>query len=169
MGKRQKSRQLSLDSITGVNPVRTHGLGRWGNPRVVFGVRVDKKLALAFTKVAKAKFGSTCIAIEAFMASVVGCSEQLETSGVNPSITIDIGEIKIERNLRERRKLTKTVTIEEETETTETLTKCGFKDCKRTPVGKGVYLPTKEPTEIPLCAVHLEAALENRGAWKVTG
>jgi hypothetical protein len=76
----------------------------------VFGVRVDEKLALAFNRVAKAKFGSTCNPIESFMAAVVGVETNPTLVGVNPGITI--GEIKIERNLRERRKVTRTVETE---------------------------------------------------------
>lgn len=101
--RKPKLVQQHIDSITRVNPERTHGLGLWGNKRVVFGVRVDERLALAFVRVAKAKFGSTCNPIESFMASVVGCYQNPTLDGVNPSITI--GEIKIERNLRERRKV----------------------------------------------------------------
>lgn len=98
------SRQLKLSSCnTGVDPVHSHGLGVWGNPRVVFSVRVDKKLKKRFTLVSKRVFGSTCNPVESFMASIVGSYDLNQNSGVYPSITI--GEIKIERNLRERRKL----------------------------------------------------------------
>jgi hypothetical protein len=88
------------DSITGVNPKRSHGFGLWGNERVVIGVRVDKELYLRFKSVSKRVFGSVCNPIESFMAAVVGLAE----NGVNPSNTIRIGKIVIERNLRERRK-----------------------------------------------------------------
>ena len=89
------------DSITEVNPKRTHGLGIWGNPRVVMGVRVDSELKKRFKSVAKRVFGSTCNPIESFMATVVSCSE----NGVNFGNTIEVGKIVIERNLRERRRL----------------------------------------------------------------
>jgi hypothetical protein len=95
--------QLHIDSLTRVNPVRTHGLGLWGNRRVVFGVRVDEELKKRFNLVAERVFGSTCNPVESFMAAVVGCYQNPTLDGVNPSITI--GEIRIERNLRERRKL----------------------------------------------------------------
>jgi hypothetical protein len=102
-GARSKNHQLRIDSMTGVYPKHTHGLGVWGNPRVVFSVRVDKGLKKRFTDVSRRVFGSTCNPIESFMATVVGSASDDLRSGVYPSITI--GEIKIERNLRERRKL----------------------------------------------------------------
>jgi hypothetical protein len=95
-----KTNTQTHDSITGVNPKRTHGFGLWGNERVVVGVRVDKELYLRFKSVSKRVFGSVCNPIESFMAAVVGLAE----SGVNPSNTVRIGKIVIERNLRERRK-----------------------------------------------------------------
>jgi len=103
----KKHVQTKPDSITGVNPVRSHGFGIWGNPRVVFGVRVDSELKKHFVSAAKRVFGSTCNPVESFMAAIVGCVEQAEKLGVNPSktVSIEIGEIKIERNLRERRRL----------------------------------------------------------------
>jgi hypothetical protein len=67
---------------------------------VVVGVRVDKELYLRFKSVSKRIFGSVCNPIESFMAAVVGLAE----NGVNPSNTVRIGKIVIERNLRERRK-----------------------------------------------------------------
>lgn len=95
------------NSITGVNPARSHGVGIWGNPRVVFGVRVDSELKKCFISISKRVFGSTCNPVESFMAAIVGCVEHAEKLGVNPSktVSIQIDEIKIERNLRERRKL----------------------------------------------------------------
>ena len=104
--------------MTGVNPKHTHGFGLWNNPREVFSVRVDKGLAKAFTRVARLKFGSTCKAIEAYMAAVVGAFNKLEEVGVNPSITVQIGHINIERNLvKERRHIhTKKTAVEETTE-----------------------------------------------------
>ena len=71
-------------------------------------IRVDKKLKLAFNKASKAFSGSTCSAIEYIMAAYVGAYQQQQIDGVYPTLTmnpISIGEIKIERNLRERRKV----------------------------------------------------------------
>jgi|YelNatPaOPRAMG01_1025707.scaffolds.fasta_scaffold07009_7 hypothetical protein len=95
-----KNHNQTHDSITGVNPKRTHGFGLWGNERVVVGIRVDKELYLRFKSVSKRVFGSVCNPIESFMAAVVGLAE----NGVNPSNTVRIGRVVIERNLRERRK-----------------------------------------------------------------
>jgi hypothetical protein len=152
--RRHKQKQLRIDSMTGVNPKHTHGLGIWGNERVVMSIRVDKKLKKAFSEASKALFGSTCNPIECYMATIVGLHQNNKMNGVYPRITVDVGEIKIERNLRERRKLTKTV-VETETETTKTIMKCGFKDCNNEAVGKGVY---KSEKELPLCEKHLKIA-----------
>jgi hypothetical protein len=72
-------------------------------------VRVDKGLKSAFKVASRALFGSTCNPIESWMAGVVGVHQNQLVNGVNPCTTIDIGEIRIERNLRERRKYTHTV------------------------------------------------------------
>lgn len=158
--------EKSVDSLTWVNPERTHGFGVWGNRRIVFGVRVDEKLAEAFTSVAKAKFGSTCIAIEAFMAAVVSSNIASDTRGVNPSITIDIGTIKIERNLRERRKLTKDDVVGEEVEATEDLTKCVY--CGKEASDRAVYLQSGKTFAV--CCEHLVSVVyQNRDKWKVQG
>jgi len=91
--------------MTGVNPIRTHGLGIWGNRRVVMGIRVDEKLKIEATKVLKALYGSTCRGIEAYLAGLVATYQTQVIEGVNPSNTISIGKIVIERNLRPHRKL----------------------------------------------------------------
>jgi len=153
-----KTKQLRLDSQTRVNPHRTHGLGIWGNPRVVMGVRVDKKLKKAFTEVAKARFGSTCNPIESFMATIVGVYSNEFLAGVNPSATVSIGEIKIERNLRERRKLE--VDVEPEV---DSALKCGFTGCEEEAISLGVY----KGTQYRLCFRHLAEAKANRKAWTV--
>jgi hypothetical protein len=164
---KKKYHQLRLDSMTAVNPKHTHGTGIWGNPRVVMGVRVDEGLKKQFNLAAKALFGSTCNPIETFMAAVVGIYQNQELLRVNPSPTINIGEIKIERNLRERRKLTKTVTLEEETETSVTVTKCGFRGCENEAVCNGLYIPQNRV--VPLCPRHVDLtnARAELGDWRV--
>jgi hypothetical protein len=102
--------QQHIDSMSRVYPERKHGLGAWGNPRVPMTIRVDSGLKSAFKSVAKAQFGSTCNPLECVMAAIVGVCQNPKLDGVYPSITI--GEIKIERNLRERRKVTRTVETE---------------------------------------------------------
>jgi len=102
--KRKNSKQHAPPkphSITEVNRKSSHGLGVWGNPRVVMGVRVDSELKKRFKLVAKRVFGSVCNPIEAFMATVVSCAE----SEVNFGNTVEVGTIVIERNLRPRRNL----------------------------------------------------------------
>lgn len=137
----EKETTLTPDSKTGASPARTHGLGIWNNPRVPIGIRVDKELKKQFSSAAQALFGSTCLPIECFMASVIGAFQTYQKLGVSPSATVNIGEIKIERNLRERRKLTRTVTIEEEEEeSTVKLNRCEY--CGKESVGRFRYRPT---------------------------
>jgi len=162
--KRAKLQQLRIDSMTGVNPKHTHGFGLWGNERVVMSIRVDKKLKKAFSEASKALFGSTCNPIECYMATIVGLHQNNKMNGVYPRITVDIGTIQIQRNLRERRKLSKTVVkTETETETIETIIKCGFKDCNNEAVGKGVFKSGKERL---LCEKHLKIARDSLD-WEV--
>ena len=156
MTKQPKNKQLRLDSMSRVNPRRTHGFGVWGNPRVVMSIRVDKGLKKAFKEVAKAKFGSTCNPIESFMAGVVGAYYSDIEAGVNPCSTINIGEIKIERNLRERRKM------DSEPYADSVVLHCDFAGCEEKAVGLGLY----KGAQFRLCRVHLEAARLNRKVWK---
>ena len=161
--KHNKNKQLRIDSMTGVDPVHTHGLGLWNNPRKTWSCRCDEKLAEAFSCVAIAKFGSICNPIECFMAAIVGAYKVEQMRGVNPSITVNVGVMKIERNLRERRKMTKTV-IETETELVETVA-CGFvgHDCHKPAVGKGIFKGNNR--EYLLCADHFAEAKDNRLNW----
>lgn len=104
----RKTKQTNLCSLTGVNPLRTHGFGVWGGKRVVVGVRVDERLYEAFKPVAKLVFGSVCRPVEAFMAAVVASNQTQQLTsklGVNPSNTVEIGKLVIERNVRSRRRL----------------------------------------------------------------
>jgi len=155
--KKQKIKQLRLDSNTGVNPVHTHGLGIWGNPRVVMSVRVDSKLKMRFKMASKALFGSTCNPIESWMAGIVGIHQNQKMSGVNPSTTISIGEIKIERNLRERRKL-----VVDPVFADVPVLHCGFANCENVAVGTGFY----KDTQFRLCSKHLAEAKINGRNWK---
>jgi hypothetical protein len=153
----QESKDLEQEqgSCTGVNPCRTHGFGIWGNPRVVMGVRVDKELKKRFTDVSKRVFGSTCNPIESFMAAIVGVYSNDNLVRVNPSNTVNIEKIVIERNLRERRKL--------EVEGSEGL--CGVAGCREDAVGRGVWLA--KGVEYDLCRVHFLEAKCNPKLWRV--
>jgi len=161
--KDSKKPEPKPDSITGVNPARTHGLGIWGNPRVVFGVRVDSELKKRFVLVARRVFGSTCVAVESYMATIVGCIEEAEKLGVNPSKTvhIDIGEIKIERNLRERRKLA----VQETKPITPTApeVKCDF--CGKVPVVE-VFRHVRSGMEKHACGYHA-GILKTYEGWEI--
>ena len=153
--KQPKQTQFNL-SNTRVNPIRTHGLGVWGNRRVVFGVRIDEGLAKAAKPVLKAVFGSTCNGIETYLAGLIATYEQRGISGVYPSNT-SIGTIVIERNLRERRKLEVETYEGEVTERTVSVT-CGFADCTEKAIAEGVYKGNK----VLLCPFHLDVVRENR-------
>jgi len=154
--KHSTSKQTQFNPcITGVNPVRTHGLGVWGNERVVMSVRVDKKLKTAATRVLKAVYGSTCAGIESYLAGLVATYEQEGISGVYPRNT-SIGSIVIERNLRERRKL-ETETYDGVAERTVSVT-CGFNDCTEKAIAEGFYKGEK----YLLCSLHLSEVRENR-------
>lgn len=130
------------DSMTREYPKRIHSLGIWNNPREPFTVRVDKGLAKAFVLASKAYFGSTCNPIESYMAAIVGLSQ---SGWVNPSNTVNIGEIKIERNLRERRKITKTIEIEK-------AILCEIGTCGKDAVAKLLYVPENKIFNV--CADH---------------
>lgn len=160
-----KAKQLRIDQscLTGVNPKHTHGLGLWNSPREVVGIRCDKKLYLAFKEVAIAKFGSVCHPLEVCMATLLATWRTEQISGVNPSNTsIDIGSIVINRNMQERRKLTRTHT-ETDTVETETVVVCGYVNCGGVAVGKGVFQGNGK--EFLLCADHLKEAEANRRKW----
>jgi len=150
------------DSITGVNPKRTHGFGIWGNPRVVFGVRVDCELKKTFVSVSRRVFGSNCSPVESFMAAIVGCVQQAEKLGVNPSktVSIEIGEIKIERNLRERRKLAVEETKPEAATAPEV--KCDF--CGKAPV-VGAFRHVSSGIQKHACGYHA-GILKNHEKWE---
>jgi hypothetical protein len=136
----------------------------WNNERVATGIRCDKKLYLAFKPVAIAKFGSTCRAIEVFMAAVVGGYKQEVISGASPTNTsIVIENMHIERNLQPRRKLKRT---HAEIDTFELdYPVCGYSGCDGEAVGKAVLLGNGR--EFDLCADHLKRVSADRLNWRV--
>ena len=75
--------------------------------RVSTSIRVNRELYLEFKKVSKALYGSTCRAVEAFMASTVLAAREKAffCHTVSQPVPIQIGEIYIGRNLRPRRSL----------------------------------------------------------------
>jgi hypothetical protein len=116
--KPRTSKQTQFNACnTGVYPIRTHGVGLWGNKRVVMSVRVDEKIKREGTEVLQLLYGSTCRGIESFLTLLIAAYKQQKLKGVYPSNTIEIGKLVIERNLRPRRKLV--VPKEEIEETTE--------------------------------------------------
>lgn len=80
--------------------------------RKVVGIRIDENLYKTFKPIAKRVFGSVCRPIETFMASIIAISQ----TEVNFGNTINVHEIKIERNLRARRRLVidEEITVHEE-------------------------------------------------------
>lgn len=100
--KRQKQTVLCE---TGVNPVRGHGVGCWGNRRVVWSVRIDEKLAKAAKPVLQHVFGSTCRGVEAWLAGLLATYQQRGLNGVYPNTTVRIENLNVQRNIRTRRRL----------------------------------------------------------------
>lgn len=104
--KKHRNKQTQFNSsITGVNPIRTHGFGVYRGKRKVWSVRVDEKLLKQAKPVLKAKFGSECRGVEAWLAALVATTQAEQLAGVYPSNTVEIGKLVVERNLRPRRKL----------------------------------------------------------------
>jgi hypothetical protein len=158
-------KQLRIDTTVSAGYTRphTHGLGIWNNPRVPFTVRVDKKLKNAFTEASKHFSGSTCSAIEYIMAAYIGAYKQAQINGVYPTLTnqpkIEIGEIKIERNLRPRRKL--------DPEPVDDSAVCCFRGCDNPATTEAYYVPLKEKRK--LCDNHVSLlAADNApsSAWR---
>jgi hypothetical protein len=159
--RKQKPKQLRIDnSKLGVYPKHTHGFSIWGNERVPMTIRVDKELKKQFKTAAKSLFGSTCNPLECVMAAFVGTYKNQLLKGVYPTFTVDIGEIKIERNLRERRK----IVGETETETKQDAVRCGFKGCRDKAASKGCYIPKNRV--VPLCAKHLDLTVGKSDDWR---
>jgi len=173
----RKNKQTQFNAcITGVNPIRSHGLGVYRGRRRVWGVRVDEKLLKQAKPLIRAQYGSDCRAVESFLAGVVATHSGKQLVGVNPSHT-SIGVIKIERNLRSRRKLEV-----EETEVTETKTIglfCSVGECSQTakfiavlPEGQEIVDSKNDGTEpqdfIYYCKSHLAKAKRfgNLKSWK---
>lgn len=156
-----KTKQTQFNACnTGVNPIRTHGFGVWGNRRIPKSYRVDEKLAEASKPVLQAIFGSECRGVEAFLAGLVATYEAQGIGGVYPTNTVEIGKLVIERNLRSRRKLV----VEEEIEETTKVKRltCEFHGCNREATFE-VYLPrpygfkgsAKDLTKL-YCEVHMK-------------
>ena len=167
-----KQKQLRIDTTvsSGYTPLHTHGLGIWNNPRVPMTVRVDKKLKSAFTEASKAFSGSTCSAIEYIMAAYVGVAKTQQINGVYPTLTmnpIEIGEIRIERNLRERIKVPYEVAKAGKVEG-EGFNLCEIGECDKPFVDVMIYQPKgKAPIERQVCAFH-SAAYAGSKDWRLT-
>jgi len=130
--------------------------------RKVVGIRIDENLYSAFKPIAKRVFGSVCRPIESFMASVVA----LDNVGANFGNTIKVHEIKIERNLRARRRLVveEEITLKEEVSQSEK--KCF--GCKKwfTGLPKVLFVSGKKGFVCPKCKADYE---ERRLIRKVLG
>jgi hypothetical protein len=86
------------------------------------------------------------------MATLIGVYRQQQIDGVSPTNTsIEIGEIRIERNLQPRRKLTRTYT---ETDVLEMeVDVCCFAGCDEAATTEAVYVPAGEKRR--LCEKHV--------------
>jgi hypothetical protein len=131
-------------------------------------VRVDKKLKNDFNQASKAFSGSTCSAIEYIMAAYVGVAKTHQINGVYPTLTvnpIEIGEIKIERNLRERRKDVVARTPGELA--VETETRCMIGSCDKLAVEVATYHPKgAEAKEYQVCTFHA-SSFAGSNVWSV--
>ena len=132
-------------------------------------VRVDKKLKLAFAEASKQFSGSTCSAIEYIMAAYVGVAKTQQINGVYPTLTmnpITIGEIKIERNLRERAKVPYEVAKAGRVEG-EGFNLCEVGECDKPFVDVMIYQPKgKQPIEKQICAYH-SGAFAGNPVWRL--
>jgi len=100
-------------------PIRTHGVGAWGGPRIVASFRCDDNLWKAFVPWAGREYGSICKALESILVALMVPSGELRSdfdSGYTPGSTkkvdesdrplLQVQEMHIHRNLsRERRNL----------------------------------------------------------------
>ena len=157
--RKRGSKQTQFNaSNTRVNPIRTHGFGVYKGRRVVWGVRVDENLLKQAKPVLKAKFGSDCRGVEAWLAGLVSITQGEQLLGVNPSNTVEIGKLVIERNLRSRRKLE----VTEEVEVIETVVSCVV-------CGRPVYamVTRKDDSRVGLCRVHFRKERPRLQSWGI--
>ena len=150
-----KEQNKAQDCTTNVNLLDYIKMEVKSDKRVVAGVRVNEDLYKEFKQVSKQLYGSTCRAVEFFMASVVLAAR----NKVNFSHTqqpIVFSNVVIERNIKTRRKLV----VEEETETeTVTASKSCFY-CDNVPVWKCNTVFSIHPVKL-VCSSHL-SAMERR-------
>jgi len=117
--------------------------------RKVWGVRVDENLLKKAKPILRAKFGSDCRGVEAWLAGLVATTAGSYKVGVNPSNTVEIGELNIVRAIRPRRKM---VIDPEDVKVTVT---CGFANCDEVAIGSGVW---RKKQTVPLCTPHYAEA-----------
>lgn len=110
---------IKQTSTTPGKPIRTHGVGAWGGPRIVASFRCDDNLWKAFVPWAGREYGSICKALESILVALMVPSGELRSdfdSGYTPGSTrkvdesdrplLRVQEMHIHRNLsRERRNL----------------------------------------------------------------
>jgi len=154
-GKRVFGKETVLSSKKN----RRHGVGIWGNRRVVLSFECDEGLKKQFLSFSKRVFGSVCLPMESLMAGILSTVVESEKFGVYPSSTVplkfEVGRIVIERNLRPRRKL------EFKEDFDETKPKCHY--CELDAVGDFCYCKTGKV--FPLCSFHVAEFL-NQGMWE---
>lgn len=90
--KKHRNKQTAFNSsITGVNPIRTHGFGVYKGNRKVWSVRVDEKLLKQAKPVLKAKFGSECRGVEVWLAGLVATTKGEQLAGYTRVILSRLG------------------------------------------------------------------------------
>jgi len=121
--------------------------------RKPIGVRVDTRLYSRFKPLSKRIFGSTCNAIEIYMATLILTAESPASICNTSGRRINIEKIVIERRLRERRNLE---IVEDSFE------KCLF--CHKVAVDRLRCL--KDGRVYPVCGFHFQELLSS-GNWSV--
>ncbi len=122
--------------------------------RKPIGVRVDSGLYGRFKPLSKRIFGSTCNAIEIYMATLILTAKNPASICNTSGLPIKIEKIVIERNLRARRNL--------EVEESVDGLRCHY--CHKRAVGGFRYLPMGQ--NYPLCSFHAGALLHDP-KWSV--
>ena len=94
-------------------------------------------------------FGSDCRAVEVWLSALVATEKSTGIVGASPRLTgsplVEIGTLKVERNIRTRRKMV----VEEEV--TETVTQVCWR-CKEKAIGSLTWKPTG--TVYAVCVTH---------------
>lgn len=158
--KTVQSTKIEEDSITKASFHEAHVNKCLTGVRKPVCVRIDSGLYLAFKPVAKGIYGSVCNAIETYMAALILTANNPASICNTKGASINIENIVIERNLRERRKLE----LKDDTIGNKN-TICTVEGCKAEATGTAIWLDREEQHN--LCKAHLAEAKNNPKLWRV--